>query len=259
MMTAELERAAGRNLVGTYFRLANATPRVQVWQEQGFRVCVGDFEHPICNFAADLDLDEKSADRLFKIAAGKPTFHVYVLPGDQPSNVTTLLVDSGFRSCHTMVQMVASPRSSGDVPGLREARSLDERGRIARFMTEQFFSRQDAAFRRRVVDTTTAVTDLPLYALEDRGRIVGAFMLSIEQSVVGLYNLCVAAPSRRRGWGTMLVQAALNLAADHRQEIVLQCAPSLRSWYSDRTFRSAGAVECYDLPKSPGLAIMDRV
>lgn len=257
MTTLSLERSASQNLIGTYFRLGAATPRAQLWQEDGFRICTGDFEHPICNFAADLRLTPWSARRLVEIAINRPSFNVYVLPGDEPRHVRELLQSAGFRLGHCLVQMSAEPKYRPTSVSLKEAACPNERARVARFMVEQFFGRQPNLFRRRVADTTCAASELPLYTIEERGRILAAVMLSDEGNVVGMYNLCVSASLRGKGWGSELVHSVLNLAAARGKAVVLQCEPGLQSWYSNLTFSAIGDVAIHSLPKCHALDIME--
>ncbi len=258
MMTLGIEQAASRNLIGTYFRLGAATPGARLWHEDGFRICTGAFEHPICNFAADLSLSRQSALRLLEIAVARPSFNVYVLPGDEPSNASRILESVGFRQGHALALMAAKPIWKPTCVELLGAQTRDERARVARFMMEQFFGRQSHSFRKRVSETTCAAIELPLYTVEDKGNIVGAVMLSDEGSATGVYNLCVSYPFRSRGWGAEIVQAVLNLAAEHNRPVVLQCEESLQGWYQGRTFTRVGMVGIHNLPKSQSLAIMEQ-
>ena len=256
MIALDLERSASLNLVGTYFRLGHATPGAQIWKEDGFRICTGAFEHPICNFAADLNLSQRSLDRLLEIASTRSSFNVYLLPGDEPRDVAEILADAGFRVGHTLHQMTAQPVTRPCGVDLVEAVTVHQRARVARFMVDQFFSRQAQAFRRRVAETTCAATEMPLYTVEDRGRIIAAAMLSESSGVLGVYNLCVAAAFRGRGWGTELLQGVVNIGAKKNLPVVLQCESSLRPWYFSRTFTPIGPVLIHNLPKSCALDIM---
>lgn len=258
MIALDVEREAALNLVGTYFRLGAATPGSRVWRENGFRACTGLFEHPICNFAADLNLTPSSAWRLREIALGRPCFSVYALPGDEPNEHREMLQEVGFRVGHTLEQMVAEPAYKQSEARLLPAATESSRLRVSHFMVEQFFSRQAHWFRKRVAETTAAAVDLPLYSIETRGKTIGAVMLSDEASVIGVYNLCVASSFRGRGWGTQLVHAVLNFAGEQGKRVVLQCDASLKTWYCDRTFTARGAVHIHNLPKFGALDIMEQ-
>jgi len=256
MIALDIEQQASQNLVGTYFRLGCATPGARIWKEDGFRICTGAFEHPICNFAADLNLTPRAVYRLQEIASNRTSFNVYVLPGDEPHGAGEMLLEAGFRVGHSLHQMAADPVHRPCGVELIEAVTPNERARVARFMVDQFFSRQAQTFRRRVAETTCAAVELPLYTVEDRGKIVGAVMLSESSSVLGIYNLCVASGFRGRGWGTELVQGVINMGAKKDRPVVLQCEAALQPWYSNRTFTPIGPVLIHSLPKSYALDIM---
>ena len=112
-MTAdEVQIGASENLLRTYFCLGLAIPNTTVIQETGFRACLGEFDHPICNFGADLRLDPWSAKQLASLASSRKCFNVYSLPGDSPKHVAELLRRCDFRISYRLIQMVAEPVGS---------------------------------------------------------------------------------------------------------------------------------------------------
>jgi len=256
-LTADpLVRAASENLVRTYFHLGLATEQAQVVEDEGFRACVGMFEHPICNFAASLDLDPWSARRLRDLAADRPAFSVYALPGDRPAQLDEILVRAGFRPTYRLTQMVAETPDPGPGVEMVRAETHAARQRVARFMSSQFFTRQTDAFRANVSHATVEAAKLELYELEERGRTVAAAMICREGECTGLYNLCVAPRNRGKGIGRAVVDWALGLARTAGTPITLQCDGRLETWYASRGFRTTGYVEAYALPKPQPVDIM---
>lgn len=258
MIAQAIDRAAARNLIGTYFTLGSATQGAKLISEPGFRACVGPLEHPICNFAADLSLSTHSAGRLQDLAISRPSFNVYELPGDEPQNVSSMLSELGFQKGHQLRIMVADPANCASANELILAESASERRQVAAFMAEQFFSRQDARFRRRVEETTSAASTLSLYKFVEKGKIIAASMISDESGLFGIYNLCVASACRGCGWGSEMLRAILSLGARYGKGLTLQCEPGLEVWYAERQFRSVGSVQIHSLPKSYALDIMEQ-
>src|SRR5690242_4103399 len=111
MILDSLTSAASENLKFTYFELGKSA-NSKILQEPGFAACLGEFDHPICNFAAGLDLDRYSASRLARVALDRSQFNVYATPIDKPQNVGELLIREGFQRNYRLVQMVAGPTDS---------------------------------------------------------------------------------------------------------------------------------------------------
>lgn len=247
-MTSEAAlREASENLHRTYFSLGLAIPKTTLVEDAAFRACLGEFDHPICNFAACLRLDPWSARRLLTMAAGKRSFNVYVVPSDSPKHIAELLQRCGFTVSYRLIQMVAEPSGTHIGPHVVMASGLDKRLEIATFMTEQFFARQTTGFRRRVAMATAQGEGLELYELLSYGRTTGAVMLCRGEAVIGLYNLCVAAANRGVGLGKELTAWALSEAHKERKLVTLQCDARLQPWYENLGFRSTGVVEVFTL------------
>ncbi len=253
----ELRVAASDNLTRTYLALGLATPKSEVHEEDGFISCVGEFDHPICNFAARLNLDPWSARRLYALASSRGAFNVYHQPGDGPEHASELLERSGFRATYRLVQMVAEPLEvENDIEMVRAGAFL-ERVEVARFMADQFFSRQSSPFRRKVAEATGSAAELNLYSLLDRGLRAGAIMLCEEQGMLGIYNLCVSSSKRGRGLGGSIVRWALDKALHENRSTTLQCDPRLEGWYECFGFRTIGAVDVYNLSKDAPADIIE--
>src|SRR5580692_6503199 len=97
MTREEIQAGASENLLRTYFSLGLAIPNSTTVEEEGYIACLGEFEHPICNFAAGLRLDPWSAKQLATLAATRKSFNVYAVPGDSPPHLAELLRRCDFR------------------------------------------------------------------------------------------------------------------------------------------------------------------
>lgn len=249
MTVHPLVLAASHNQRETYLRLGAAVPGAKRFHEPGFIGCLGNFAHPIGNFAAELHLDPRIARRLREIATMRPVFSVYHLPGDTPSNAADLLQRAGFRLSYRLLQMICERPDPGPPLALREAATEEAKRNVARFMTEQFFFRQDETFRRRIAAATASAADLQLWDVEERGHSVGGMMLCHTDDLVGVYNLCVVSARRNRGIGGGMLNGAMAMARESQRAVTLQCDPVLRDWYTCRGFVATGFADVYALPK----------
>ncbi len=264
MIAEPLQLRATKNLLATYFELGLAAGSGEAWHDSGFRACLGDLDHPICNFAADLRLDPWSVRRLRALAASRGSFNVYVVPSDQPEHLVELLERAGFRKQFELVQMVAKPAAYRPIGvkatlELAEITDLKERFRLARFMSDQFFSRQTDLFRKRVATVTAQAKNLKLYSLGDAQSPKGGVMLSSAEGVLGIYNLCVSSAHRGNGIGAELVNWAMDQADGSDILPTLQCDQGLVPWYYHLGFQSVGLISVYTLCDDESDVILEAV
>jgi predicted GNAT family N-acyltransferase len=255
MIARSIAVAASENLRYTYFELGKAA-NSQVLREPGFQACVGEFEHPICNFAAGLDLDRHSANRLARVALDRPSFNVYATPMDKPNNVGDLLVREGFQRNYRLAQMVANPSTIEPKNSLTRASTRFDRLQIALFMVDQFFTKQGQPFRQQVAEATAKALNLELLAMKRDGRILGSAMVCFNEGMAGVYNVCVETSLRGLGIGSSIVREILAVCAVKSAHATLQCDPKLEDWYTNLSFYRTGDVDVYSLPKANGFAIM---
>ncbi len=230
----------------TYLSLGNAQTGASLIKDEGFTGCRAPIQHPICNFAIDLKLDPWSARRLAALAAEQRTFFVYNASSDQPEHVSELLERVGFRCNFELKMMIAEREEAPTSVELVRAETDVERLDLARFMSEQFFIRQNAAFKRIVADATARAHPMDLYAVWSGRQRVAAVML-MESESIGVYNLCVDPSVRGVGWGSATVQAILAMPTRRGRLVTLQCDTRLESWYDQLGFEKIGAVRVYDL------------
>jgi len=242
-------QGASDNLVDTYIRLGKAVASSRVSEEASFVACHGPLDHPICNFAARLNLDPWSARQLRDLASSRIAFNVYAMPGDRPEHLPELLERAGFQRSFELIQMIAEDPEPGPPIEMRPARSSGERLAVAKFMCEQFFSLQNYSLRKRIAGATAAAEGLDLFDLTERGQPVAAVMLGHGGGVLGVYNLCVASARRGRGIGRAVLDWTLTVARETNRAVTLQCDPLLEGWYRYRGFTVVGRVGVYSLPK----------
>jgi predicted GNAT family N-acyltransferase len=247
---------ASENLKFTYFELGRSALNSTILKDPGFNACVGDFEHPICNFAVGLDLDRASANRLARVALDRSTFNVYATPVDKPGNVGDLLVRAGFGRSFRLVQMVAEPSDSSPKNTLVRATTRYDRLQIALFMVDQFFNKQGHQFRQQVAEATARATSLELLAVKRDGRILGAAMVCFNGGMAGVYNVCVDASLRGLGIGTSVIREILAVCSLKQAPATLQCDVKLEPWYRNLGFKRSGDIDVFALPKPGGFGIM---
>lgn len=256
MILDSLTAAASANLKHTYFELGRASAHSKVWSEDGFEACIGEFEHPICNFAAGLDLDRNSAFRLAQVASERNSFNVYATPTDRPASLGDLLLREGFQRTYRMVQMAAEPEKIEPKGVLQRAATRFDRKQVALFMVDQFYTKQTRPFRDGVAEATANALSLELLAMRRDGKVLGAAMVCVNGGMAGVYNVCVDASLRGLGIGSTIMKEILAVSSVKGVAATLQCDSKLESWYGNLGFRRTGEIEVYALPKSAGFAIM---
>lgn len=247
MTLSEIQRASSDNLRQTYFRLAMSIPDTVLVEDPAYRACLGEFEHPICNFAADLKLDPWSGRRLANLAMSRRSFNVYALPGDEPAHVAELLIRCDFRISYRLIQMASDGAPVEPSIDMRRAESAPIRSEIAQFMTDQFFPRQTSGFRRRIAQATADSQVLDLYEMIWGDQRIGGVMLYETELAVGIYNLCIDFPRRGQGLGRLLTNWALRQASLRTKPAILQCDPHLQEWYEKQGFCRTGTIDVYTL------------
>lgn len=258
MKVKRSEAPASQNLLTTYLRLGLAVRGAQFRQEEGFQSCLGEMRHPICNFAADLDLNPWSTRRLVALASTRECFNVYRMPGDGPDHIEELLSRAGFTVSFQLAQMVAEGRPCARPAPMREITMPLVRLEVSRFMADQFFTRHAGVFRTRVAEATAA-SGIPLFTRDGQEWVDAAVMISEDAGILGIYNLCVASARRGGGIGGEIVEWALDRA--HRIGIgaTLQCERRLAPWYERYGFVQTGTVDVYNLRDSARPAIINSL
>jgi ribosomal protein S18 acetylase RimI-like enzyme len=255
---AGLRDLARSNLATTYLALGQATGGTDLLQDEGFVACLSSTPHPICNFAIDLHLDPWSVRRLASIAAERQTFFVYQMPSDRPDHTTGLLERSGFRRGYELRVMFSERAQAATTVELVPARTSVERLELAKFMTDQFFPRQNLPFRRLITSATAKAEELSLFGVWSGSQRVATLMLC-DGPTLGIYNLCVHPSHRGLGWGTSVVSAVQSLAFRTDRQVTLQCEPRLEPWYKQLGFETIGTIGVYDLAEPHRADIIETI
>jgi len=242
-----VEKASFQNLIDTYLALGRAAAKGEQIVGKGVQGYASSFPHPISNFAVSSEVTPSLAADLRLIAETRNAFHVYLYDELSTRQSRALLRKQGFRNTHTLQVMSAAPVvPPGGLP-LDKAESIEDRNEVAQFMISQFTSSYPDWIKSEVCDATTHAEGLDLYSLRENDEIIAAMMLRRNESCIGLYNLCVKAEERRRGYGKLLVAMARRHASNLRVPLILQCDRSLISWYQDIGFVKTGKIEVYHL------------
>lgn len=236
--------AASRNLAKTYFALGATLPGAEIRREEGYTLCSGDLPHPLCNFAAELDLNPWAVRRLHERSLERPVLYTYLCPGDRPEHADELLLRAGFRERYAM-PMMAAEALSGDCQ-LDEATDPAERAEVARFMAEIFFARQTKAVREEIARATAEGEGLRLFGHRIGKLLTAAAMVCESPGAVGLYNLCVTPAQRGRGHAGRIVAEVRRLAGQSGASVTLQCEPRLVPLYEGLGFREIGTVRVFE-------------
>lgn len=260
MTLADYSVAGAENLFRTYFALGLATPGAKYVQEPGYDLCLGNVDHPVCNFAGRVKLDPWVANQLVEIAIERRAFNVYSAPGNSPDNRELrdeILVRAGFQRSYCLRQMLWDSKPVQLPIDLQFAETASERREVANFMSNQFFSRHSNIFRRRVADATVHASQLGLYTVRNRGDIIAALMLSDDTNVTGLFNLCVKPHEQSRGFGGAIVSEVCRRAYENGRVVSLQCDDTLAPWYERQGFIRSGWVDVYGLSDQRRVAIIN--
>ncbi len=226
------------NLIRTYCAIARATAgNVISWTPQAV-MSVGNFPHPLCNFA--VLLDPTAIDSVRMVAEGKPAFNVYTFTDD---------VADGLRHEYELVIMERPGERTEGAQELVPVTLPLQRSSVCQFMTQQFFGSQSAQVREMIGKATARAEGLELYAFSEGTsvRIRAAAMLHRTRGTVGLYNLCVDAAARHRGLGRHIVSRVVTQAASEDRSVTLQCDASLRAWYGSQGFVETGILHVWSL------------
>jgi predicted N-acetyltransferase YhbS len=250
MNIEELHAAAKANLAETYLSLGSATGCAQMLDGPDVVGCIGEFPHPMCNFALLSDGPKSAVEELREVAIHHPGFHVYLCTAKGERCSGGALTKAGFRQVHALVQMASPAAKEQERMPLALASSPDDRRQVARFMMSQFFSRHPDWIKERVCEATATAGGLELYAMHAGRGFIGAVMLRPSQKSIGLYNLCVAGMKRSQGHGSSIVQAVKRHAAVFGVPVILQCADELERWYRSLGFAAIGQMDVYALPPS---------
>jgi predicted GNAT family acetyltransferase len=250
---ARLLASSRENILATYAGLAESVAGARRVRESPWLQIEGPDDMGFSNFIAGWDLDSevqtrRAAEEVAALCKERPCISVFTVAGDRPASIGMQLIEAGFELRHTLVEMAWLGEHVTAAEGvLVLAQGVEERRRIADFMTRQFFWRGSYDQRRRIAEAT-AKSPNQLYTLDAMDPPRAAIMLVPQEDSLGIYNLCVQEDLRGTGLGGRLVRLAQAMAARHGVPAVLQCEASLARWYQSFGFIRVGSVDAYRLP-----------
>lgn len=238
MTDAELVR---NNAAEAFITLASNAPHAKVERTDRYWCCTSQFDHPLANFAVRLDLDPSSIDMLSNIAKDRSSFRVHVMSPDRPQTALGAFEANGLTEMYRLTLMAGAPDGELDA-GVRQA-TASETDELIAFAVDNFFWTSPQSVRRKISQITGAAAKDPRnlsFIIEGSDGIDAIATLFFDSGTAGLYNVCVRRSLRGLGLGTRIVAHACRIAKGLADRIVLQCDPSLASWYESLGFSEVG-------------------
>lgn len=236
---------AARNLLATYLGLGRGLSRSSIESGPGWCICRSPAGLAFGNFAVlaeGLDRPETLAAvqaRAFALARVEP-FRVFM---SRP-RASPIESYEGVALQQRLAQLAAVQVARSDALGMVPAESNRDRDRVAQFIVRQFFGRQERSARTAVCEAT-ARSPHTLLAWPEPKEPRAATMIVRSPGALGIYNLCVEADLRRRGYGARVVGECGSIAACEGRVVCLQCEPGLEPWYRKMGFGWVGVVEVF--------------
>lgn len=236
-------RDAVDNLEFTYLQIGSRCEGARVKREAGWVECTSKLAHAAGNFVLIKEAERETIQLLERRHRSRNPCSFYVLPGPgQPAALD--LMRRTWRREGDPLLLMANGRPSEVAPvKLRQAADFERRLEVTRFMTRQFFSRTSSAVRDAVA-LATARAEVELVEVGERS-IEAAAMVSISESAVGIYNVCVEASLRGRGIAVGMMEAILRENEGRRPTVALQCEARLVDWYRKWAFDVVGEIHMF--------------
>jgi ribosomal protein S18 acetylase RimI-like enzyme len=207
--------------------------------------------HAIGNFAIDLRLDSAVVRSLARLASEHSHFQIYHLPTDEPEYVRDLLTNGGFAETYGLELFgTLDPQPLGLHEGDPKLEIIESKEQHARLRTMEFIAAEFLPGNQRptqhwMVEATAKARELELFNLMVEGNWIGGFMLAEFGDGIGLYNLCIKARYRRRGYGRSAMNFFLGRAKEREKHAILQSDPTLSNWYDQLGLIKLGRMQTY--------------
>lgn len=236
----ELE-ALRENVIATYLALGSATKDSRIENTPEYTICRSTFRHPIANFAINLNTSEKGLEMLIKIANESPHFRIHQMSGDAVEDLGEKLRQNDLIRFHELAGMVLRnpPQKTQNLARLVPKNKVAE---VTNFMVEHFFWGSPKPLKTELASIVASVDMLNqrFYAAKEGKNLVAAGTLVLTDNAVGVYNICVRTDRRRHGIGSEIVKQLSAIAVKEGRQVVLQCDPSLVSWYRKLGYEEIG-------------------
>lgn len=247
----ELE-ALRENVIATYLALGLATKGASIEDTSDYIICRSGFNHPIANFAIKINASEKGLERLIKIANESPHFRIHQMNGDTAEGLDLKLTQSGLTRFHELTGMILRnpPQKTQKLAQLVPKNKIEE---VTSFMVEHFFWGSPKSLKAELASIVASVDTLKqrFYAAKEGENLVTAGTLVLTDNAVGVYNVCVRTDRRRHGIGSAFVRQLSAIAVKEGKNVVLQCDPSLVSWYRKLGYEAIGRLATWGKKEKP--------
>lgn len=231
-------------MVFTYTSLGACAPNAKVESIGGATVVRSSIRHPIGNFAIDFR-GTGLPDEIVNEALDRPHFRLFFLPGDEPLDVEGKADTAGLRLRYDLVGMALKEPQAGSAT-IEEAETPDALKRVTTFITDTFFWRSPLKSRNALAQIMAAAhPNHRFFFEEDKKGILSAGTLTLDDEVIGLYNLCVRGDARSRGVGSSFTAELGRLARKSSEHVTLLCDVDMIPWYSRQGYVQVGSLKAF--------------
>jgi ribosomal protein S18 acetylase RimI-like enzyme len=213
--------------------------------------CLSDIPVALGNFAMGFNFGANSVpptDALRSIALkaqGNSYFRLFLVPGDEPENLKTVVAQAGFVQLGSLTQLFWQGKIASNL-NLLEAKSPELRLQATRFIGESFFARQPQE-RRDFITQSSANSPHRIFYLERDSDVIAAVMLSKSEHCYGLYSLCVDEKMQGQGLGSKIVLECMAIAGNDDCVLTLQTEMKLLKWYLNLGMQENGRILVFGL------------
>lgn len=229
-------------IAGAFVSMASNVPGMAMRRDPDWGLqCEAPLRHPIANFAWVENI-EAWQEKDLPIMVGQ-SFNVYVPWQDEDGPYVP-----GFRHALTQRTMIAEPKRRPYEARHRvdEAKTNQERRRVADFMVTLFYHSTPRDTRQIITKSIEMATDLRLYWISNgSGGVAGACALYDGHDIWGIYNVMVDEDMRSSGRGRALIAEMLGMGYQSGRLIQLQCNSNLIDWYASMGFREHSRLHIY--------------
>jgi|GEM_PF-3103182 len=227
------------NLLAT-FRALGAAAEGSLTETDDYLFCEGAVNHPVANFAVIRNLNSNDAGMFARHAAQRSVFHLYAIP---TAPVNEMLRRAGFQPSYRMLQMAAPAMGPVTDFETEPINPIDVLA-AANLMIETFFQRYGLA-EQGAIRNAICNSGIPAVGQLTDGAVVSTALMHYNAETIGVYNLCVGASKRNKGFGRDLVRRIRVAASEN--PVILQCDYNLGAWYQSLGFSEVSSLTVYTI------------
>jgi GNAT superfamily N-acetyltransferase len=242
-LAAEL---AANNYIRMNAEIRSKVPGTVIETFHGFKLARNPRHSDADAVAFSLNLDERSAKELARMASNNARFSVLLSPADRPHYVETLLKREGLGEANQLNLMwLSQHRLNPDADVFLRGRQpveVPERDRllVARFTLEQFNLNNSRFPSQQMAAANANAQGVRWFCVKESEQIIAAFSVFEDGDCSGIYNFCVLRALRARGIGRAMLQWAIRHLSD--RPLVLACENHLLGWYEQSGFTANGKI-----------------